>query len=471
MFNECLTNVAANFTLLKYRYRGTWGIVLKILLVLIIVLLLSAIFFGFRHSTIIERVKKPRAPRIRGGLITTNDIRVSTIPQAAGNESLSINNRKSTILLFSAMTLNYMETYQDYIQRNEYYARLHNYSYELIISNGSFGVFDHHPTGMKVYAANELLRNQPIGSTLQSVKEKTHIQYATEDWLVFLDADAFVAELEIPMTSLIVVAERYIDTISGAPNAPCHFIGQDQNNIVNSGFFLIRNSKWSREFITAWISEFTKAETQWGIDLWVYDQGALMNTILHYAADLVGALYEDYCVGAAAHANKCYRQTLDKLGFPYGKRKFGGICLLPDIGIPYSFHLHNEYRRGELIRHQKGLRNPSNQLPVLPYAYIWVPPSLRVTRSGHIQPYNGTIISIAFKNSSTPFQNVLYMISEDEKKHLIPDWDTFVAFGCSSSSITVEGMEGTIPVSQEVFESLPLGEDVPSVHSTQLVPR
>lgn len=456
MFNECCTSITANFRLLKYRYRGGWVYTTRILIVVIVMLTLSAAFLGFRHTNIFDRVDKLLVSRIRQDHSATKDIRIYQL--TSSNLLLPAQKKKPTFLLFSAMTLNYMETYRDYIQRNEYYAKVQNYSYELIIAVGTFG---HHPTGMKLHAANELLHNQSDSSTLVIARGNSRLQFATEDWLVFLDADAFVAELDIPLTTLIEAADRYMDTHTGVSKAPCHFIGQDQSNIVNSGFFLIRNSDWSRQFVTSWIAEFVKAETQWGIDLWVYDQGALMNTILHYAADLVGDLYEDYCVGAAAHANKCYRQTLEKLGFPYGKRKFGHICLLPDIGIPYSFHIHNEYRRGELIRHQKGLRIPSNQSPVLPYSHIWTPSSLTVDDTGHMHLNNGTIISIAFKNSSTPFQHVLFMITDDKKKHLIPDWDTFLSLDTGLTS------EETIPVSEEFFETISWGADLPSiVHST-----
>jgi hypothetical protein len=158
----------------------------------------------------------------------------------------------------------------------------------------------------------------------------------------------------------------------------CHFIAQDHGMIVNSGFFLLRNSTWSLNFLERWINECKKAGKRHKTVHWVWDQGPLQSALLYVRifylsihavshnlffqqeATLVrGKEYDGKCWKEADDdaANRCWNnEMINLIGAPSEYRKIGKICLLPHHqGIPLLHHLHNDCRPGNLVCHRKGI--------------------------------------------------------------------------------------------------------------------
>jgi hypothetical protein len=347
--------------------------------------------------------------------------------------------KPSDILVYSAMTPSYGEKYRNYINKNRQYCLHQGYNYSLLQLN----MTTHHPSGYKIYSAINIIR------------DRLTLDMSGGQWLLYLDADAFVAETDIPVSVLIDAADKFANSISSPHSEPCHFIAQDQNHVVNSGVFLLRVSEWTLQFLEDWQAAFQLAETQWGLQLWVYDQGALQNTILHYAAHITGSTYNDSCVDRAHHANLCYHSTLSSFGFPYKRRSFGKICLVPPIGVPYSFHSHNSYSRGEFVHHRKGsLRLPA--LDVMTVEEIYQENSLYVDPKLHsIRIKNGTFIRYANPKALNPHMESIYIMLSDGLIHHIPDWPTFLSLGGGNIS-------NVVLVSNLVFNSVAEGAPIPS---------
>jgi hypothetical protein len=101
------------------------------------------------------------------------------------------------------------------------------------------------------------------------------------DWLVYLDSDAFIQEPTLPLEAIVdaaaqFAAHRYSDF------EDCHFITQEHGMIVNSGFYVVRNSEWSINFFKRWLDECEKPARDTSLKIkWIWDQGPLQNAILH----------------------------------------------------------------------------------------------------------------------------------------------------------------------------------------------
>lgn len=281
---------------------------------------------------------------------------------------LSLNAESLNFLLYGVCTPFYSMVFMNYTQNIREYSRMHGYTYDTP-SNDSFDS-NHHPTAYRMYKAyNYLIGNYSLQDTTQ--------QQIHHDWIVYLDTDIFIAEKSIPLTVIVDAANKYLNQSND-----CHFIAQDGRTIVNSGFWMIRNSTQSLMFIKNWIREFELAESIHGINSWNYDQGALSQMILHYVASMTNNTYHSVdCADKPHKANKCYDKTLSLMGAPYMHRKIGNLCLIPPVGVPYQFHTHKDYKTGELVYHMKGVN-----------ASVINRPGLLDFNGSHIVVKNGSLV-------------------------------------------------------------------------------
>jgi hypothetical protein len=155
------------------------------------------------------------------------------------------------------------------------YAKRFNYSY---LPHPNTFNYEHerlrgHPPEShyyRIFAALQLMRNASSGYSGPPI-----------DWLVYLDADAFIAEPNLPLEAIVDAAAQFAKH-RHSDSDECHFITQEHGAIVNSGFFLVRNSEWSIKFFERWLAEGEKPDLDTSIKIrWVWDQGPLQNAILH----------------------------------------------------------------------------------------------------------------------------------------------------------------------------------------------
>ena len=179
--------------------------------------------------------------------------------------------------MFSVMDDAFAEIYRHKIEANSAYSQLYNYSF--VHDMKIFGLTQEElampPTTYKVSAALNLLTG------------RSHYKGPVVKWLAFFDADAAVQNHTVTLEELTRAARQaYVEAQNECKNFrscrrprhshPCHFISQDYPWIINSGFWLLRNSSWSRELLASWKSDL---ETH-GYE-WVAEQGSLQNTVLH----------------------------------------------------------------------------------------------------------------------------------------------------------------------------------------------
>ena len=173
-------------------------------------------------------------------------------------------------------------------------------------------------------------------------------------FLMFADMDVFVADQSVSVDAIVALAEaayaRQPPSSSAAATAAgrqCDFIAQDSDHVVNSGWWIVRNTEWSCDFIALWRTQVETGYT------WMYDQGGLQNALLHVAAKMAGRVaYANECLvpNPDAHAmNLCYRKTLASYGFPHGQRFFDRICLIP--ASQKRLNVRGEYIAGDFLLH------------------------------------------------------------------------------------------------------------------------
>ena len=179
-------------------------------------------------------------------------------------------------LMFSVMDDAFAELHSHRIEANAAYSLRYNYTF--VHGVKQFGLtqeeLDMPPTTYKVSAAWRLLAGRSL------------YQGPAVDWLAFFDADAAVQNNTVTLDDLVQAAHKayfavYKESEHWRPERvhrpdPCHFISQDYPWIVNSGFWLLRNSSWSLELLATW-----KRDLQTHGYEWVSEQGALQNTLLH----------------------------------------------------------------------------------------------------------------------------------------------------------------------------------------------
>ncbi len=346
------------------------------------------------------------------------------------NNNLSVIIPKRDLLIFGAMNTDYYNRFHLYISKNKLYAAKHNYSHDVVVYDN----YTMAAPGIKIYAAYNYLHN--------TNERKIYTRFnRTVDWLVFLDGDSFIAEDSIPIEYFINLANSIPEGRS-KNQSECHFIAQDGTNIVNTGFWMIRNSTWGREFIELWRKEYERAE-KWGIHFWLEDQGALSSTLLYYIHDLVGKPYvNDSCLTINAnHANKCYSRLLTELGYPPRSRKFGNVCLLPESGVPYTMMIHKLHSQGEFVNHNKKyekMQNITHKEGTLEY------------KNGMIGIRNGTFIRTTGTNHG--LWRIYCLVNKT--LHELPNWDTFNALGGKD-------LHDAMYLNHDYFSQLPVGNKLP----------
>ncbi len=191
-------------------------------------------------------------------------------------------------LIFSAMSTDYIPKYTNYTKAKSAYSQQHGYDFLYKPEDFNFHP-DIHPNLYRIHAALSLLQ----GTSMYTGP--------SADWIVYIDADAFFAEREIPLSVFLEAAtehynkplDRALDSkksnttasddtnhqIAIIDTAPCQFLTQDYQHGVNSGFWLLRNSTWAVHFLQEWLAEHKKGE-HYKLN-WVFDQGPLQNLILH----------------------------------------------------------------------------------------------------------------------------------------------------------------------------------------------
>lgn len=260
------------------------------------------------------------------------------------------------------------------------------------------------------------------------------------DWIVFSDADAFVAEYHIPLYHLIDVAEKWAATFNDGIR--CEFIAQDTEFQVNTGVWYFRNSSTSIEILNTWIDEIHSPLN----DIkWTDEQGCLANIILKYAINITGnkIVYHDECwrEGVFLSRYRCWVRFMNSINFPFGRRKIGHFCLLPPFGVPKRFHSKDAglYHRGELFRHAHGIDGYTmSHSSSLRYDYehkkIIFPDGLLV------------------KKTVIPQFRQLYLIM-NQTLRIFPDIRTFAKMGYDTDDL--------VYLDEETFESFPIGEKLP----------
>ena len=192
--------------------------------------------------------------------------------------------------LFSTITSDYAKKYESFCEAKRNYSSIHGYYYENDINKlKSENITSIHPTDLKILAIDYLLSGNSTSIPKPSLINDN------KTWFVFLDGDAIVGEKRIPLSFYTKTAMNFTKsvqkTIGGGEE--CHFIAQTDGTAINSGFWMIRNSTWSRDFVSDWKDSYFNLEVaRWQHVLpnnetvlnpnagWTHDQGALMNTIL-----------------------------------------------------------------------------------------------------------------------------------------------------------------------------------------------
>jgi hypothetical protein len=114
----------------------------------------------------------------------------------------------------------------DLLRRNELYAKLHGYSYRLHTTQTYAKHM--HPSFEKLYLVQRAL------------KEGFSV-------VVWIDDDAFVHHLHLRIEDRFIRPQEFQDK---------HFVvGQEVGHGVNTGVFIVRNSKWSRNLFNVWVND------------------------------------------------------------------------------------------------------------------------------------------------------------------------------------------------------------------------
>lgn len=357
---------------------------------------------------------------------------------------------ETLFFLFSVMDNRYEYKMLNYTQTKIDYARRFGYQFISNLSYFHINNSAHHPTSLRIYALESLLSG------------RSDYDGPPMDWIVYLDSDAFVAEQYSPLTVLVDAGERFQKTFPH-DNRSCHFITQDCHGFVNSGFWMIKNTSFTRNFVRLWKESFEYSERNGYLHAWLEDQGALLNAMLFVAANDSGKMYNNDCFDRPTNhrSNMCFNEKMTAWLYPQGRRKFAHVCLLPEIGVPFQHHTHYVLGPGEMIWHKKGLTLSD------------------MNHSGYFK-YNHTSHTQTLRNATFLKQygwrdNRIYLYLEnDHSKHLIPNLDTMEylrvikAMSINQSAknvsmIQLRYMNNIVSLASEDFAKIPEGEPIRSV--------
>lgn len=242
-------------------------------------------------------------------------------------------NETANIIMFSDMTVDYVEKVKKFTAAKVDYAQYHGYEFILFAEKEKN--IDNSAFYSRIHSAKKLLLGKGLGDI------SVHA-----DWIVYFDADAIFAEKKIPLTAILDIAENFAESFKSFSNTSCEFIAQDDGDVpeVNSGFWMVKNTTWGLEFIEAWIKETITVNDQH----WDFDQGPLLSTILHFAAKQEGTTYDNRCWHDKNYSmrNVCWYKVMHQYGYKEYNKKIDKICLIPNqYGVPFRFHSHNGVRK------------------------------------------------------------------------------------------------------------------------------
>ncbi|KAK4533537.1 hypothetical protein CCYA_CCYA17G4419 [Cyanidiococcus yangmingshanensis] len=160
------------------------------------------------------------------------------------------------------------------------------------------------------------------------------------EWLFYVDADAMVMNVSIPLTAFTTAVSDDIDLIL-----------HDGAFYINSGAFFLRTTKWSLEFLRRWQEQARYPQTLadqtalWEVLLqWTSEQreneasasrtnrtglyvGACRPKVLHRGTSDEACFTWDTCrcKRCLRRAERCWRAEMSRLGHPYRHRRIPKI--------------------------------------------------------------------------------------------------------------------------------------------------
>jgi len=181
-----------------------------------------------------------------------------------------------------------------------------------------------------------------IVETFQEAEDDTYI--------VWVDLDIYWCDMDKRLEEIM------FDTLGSG--RICDIVAQDTIHAVNSGFLFFRKS-WSTKNV---ISNLLKDWSDSKCEDWVYDQGMFQNTLLHYAHQGAGSVYNNQCCGdlgwekTVIYNDLCFKNEMKQLGYPPGKRTVplahgALLCLLPASN---RWNMHDDgylYQPGDVMHH------------------------------------------------------------------------------------------------------------------------
>ena len=325
-----------------------------------------------------------------------------------------------SVLLFSAMDDKYLHNkeYQVYSKRKRAYADLHGYGYvqenDRLLGMSQSKWSKIHPTMLSVFAAKSLIQ----GSWVRNGEEEIY------EWIMYLDADAFPAEMSTPASFFVELANDYYRKKNKNAMDYPFFIAQDSGHVLNSGWWMIRNCSDGFRFVDEWIKNARHALNGGLFESWMHDQGALQETVLQTVGKINGHNYTNskscYRIENPHAKNVCYQTRLQSWGFQAGKGvaktcRGAGIVLLPHlVGIPYEAHTHSIYKVGQYIWHHKDKNEGMGFEDYHYFSFNW-----ETFKQDFI---NGTLV----KQAGMHYHQIFLLTVENgvALKHSVPDLDT-----------------------------------------------
>lgn len=211
--------------------------------------------------------------------------------------------------------LSLIADHEEHIQSVRNWSVMYNHSYKLIYGTEKDGYFE------KIKSISNYFSSIPLN-----------------DWVVFLDLDIKVCDFERA-------------NLSSLDSKQCSVLAQDSNHTANTGFLIIKNNAFGREFIKLWISQYKTCR-------WLRNQGPFTNVILEKAFNSRGKVYRNQCcTRKMSHHRKniCYKDALNSLGYKLNDRKIGSICLIPDSNRWNMHDSGQNYKRGDAFYHTHGI--------------------------------------------------------------------------------------------------------------------
>ena len=179
----------------------------------------------------------------REGFIHTKDVDYNP----ANIKSLSILSKKPKVLVYHSIAYNKEPEYMKYSTRlNKKYCNRWGYDFKII----NHDISEIPPYWLRVKDLVELLKSN-------------------YDIICYMDVDAAFNDHDIELTQLLKYIEDTADKTYDI------FIGSDvaEEKILNSGVFIVKNNKWTRQFIKTWLNNCIddNGNLQGVCESWIYN--------------------------------------------------------------------------------------------------------------------------------------------------------------------------------------------------------